>query len=154
MKVIFLDIDGVLNGEKSRTRCAGYIGIDSDKLLRLKRIVEQTGAKIVLISTWKTGWCKLNKLLQDELANYLDRKFKKFGLEAYDKTPNAFGQGYLSRGEGILYYLYENKVESFVILDDLQFDYDGCNLTDKFVKTNGATGIADEDVERAIRLLK
>ena len=95
MKVIFLDIDGVLNGEKSRTRCAGYIGIDSDKLLRLKRIVEQTGAKIVLISTWKTGWQKLVacKRLQDELANYLDRRFKKFGLEVYDKTPNAFGQG-------------------------------------------------------------
>ena len=56
MKVIFLDIDGVLNNEYSKTRApSGVIGIDGDKVKRLRKIVESTGAKLVLTSSWKTG---------------------------------------------------------------------------------------------------
>ena len=38
MKVIFLDIDGVLNEEKSRSRCCGYLGIDDKLSLRHNKI--------------------------------------------------------------------------------------------------------------------
>ena len=54
MKVIFLDIDGVLNEDTTPTRtqsCALFI--DQEKLLRLKRIIDATQAKIVLSSTWR-----------------------------------------------------------------------------------------------------
>ena len=51
MKVIFLDIDGVLNEEKSRSRCVGYKGIDDKKAENLAKIVRATDAKIVLVST-------------------------------------------------------------------------------------------------------
>ena len=53
MKVIFLDIDGVLNTPSSESRCGEYIGIDDEKVKKLKKIVEKTKAEIVLISTWK-----------------------------------------------------------------------------------------------------
>lgn len=54
MKAIFADVDGVLNEDSTPTRTKNsLVFIDSDKLLRLKRIVDATGAKIVLSSTWR-----------------------------------------------------------------------------------------------------
>ena len=41
MKLIFLDIDGVLNCAISKSRCFGCLGIDDDKVKRLKTIVLQ-----------------------------------------------------------------------------------------------------------------
>ncbi len=155
MKIVFLDIDGVLNTPASRTRCGKYIGIDHDKLLRLKKIIDETDAKIVLVSTWKEGWEreKSRKPFQDGLANYLDMKFKMFGMTVYDKTSDCAEGIYLSRGEGILEYLQRQNAKSFVILDDMQFDYDGCGLTDAFVKTKSALGLTDKDVQKAVEIL-
>lgn len=51
MKIIFLDVDGVLNCQNSKSNCYGIMGIDDDKVSRLRKIVECTDAKIVLIST-------------------------------------------------------------------------------------------------------
>ena len=45
MKVVFLDIDGVLNEAKSRSRCCGYTGVDDSKAKNLARIVKETDAK-------------------------------------------------------------------------------------------------------------
>ena len=53
MKVIFLDIDGVLNCRKTpNPRKLPYI-VDPKLLKRFKRLVERTGAKVVLASTWR-----------------------------------------------------------------------------------------------------
>ena len=38
MKIIFLDIDGVLNCSESKSECLGYTGIDTVRIKRLKRI--------------------------------------------------------------------------------------------------------------------
>lgn len=155
MKILFLDIDGVLNCKSSRSRCGKYIGIDNNKLSLLKDIIDRTGAVIVLISTWKYGWQKLkaNKYKQDELANYLDKKFKKFGLEVYDKTPDKVADCYLSRGEGVLHFLNGSGAEGYVILDNFQFDYDGCGLTDNYVKTDNSIGLTHENANKAIEIL-
>lgn len=155
MKIIFLDVDGVLNTEKSRSRCGNYIGIDNDKLLRVKRIVIETGAKIVLVSTWKQNWERLQgrKIYRDKSADYLDRKFRKIGLTVYDKTSDWVEGKYLSRGEGVLEYIYRKRIKTFAIIDDYQFDYDGCGLTDCYVKINNKIGITDENVQQAMGIL-
>lgn len=61
-KIIFLDIDGVLNTERQHDRCVnegitpvdgfGY-AFDPIAVANLKRIVEETGADIVISSSWK-----------------------------------------------------------------------------------------------------
>lgn len=155
MKVIFLDIDGVLNTPSSESRCGEYTGIDDDKVERLKKIVEKTKAEIVLISTWKKYWRKEEKLkpLQDYSANYLDEKLAKQGLKAIDKTKDKADGRYLSRGESILEYVYRNSVENYIILDDCQFDYDGCDLTDNYVKTNQIEGLSEQQVKVACETL-
>ena len=156
MKVVFLDIDGVLNEEKSRSRCCGYKGIDDKKAENLAKIVEETNAKIVLISTWKDDWRKTDKAHQGMMANYLDKKLKKQGLAVLDKTKSIDKNGFhFSRGEGILQYLADNKVEKYVILDDYQFDYDSCGLTDHYIKTNAHSGgLTEQLAEKAIKTIK
>src|SRR3977135_1046479 len=53
MKVIFLDIDGVLNCAKTpNPRKVPYI-VDRRLLRRLERLVARTKAKVVLSSTWR-----------------------------------------------------------------------------------------------------
>jgi len=53
MKVIFLDIDGVLNSKNTpNPRKLPYI-VDSRLLARFKRLLDRTGAKVVLSSTWR-----------------------------------------------------------------------------------------------------
>ena len=155
MKVIFLDIDGVLNCKTSRSRCGKFVGIDDKKLFLLKIITDVSGAEIVLTSTWKNNWQKLekDKFKQDDLANYLDKKFKKYGLKVYDKTADSLDGVYFSRGESILDFIYNNKITHYVILDDVQFDYDGCGLTDNFVKPDITVGLTQKDVDLAIKIL-
>lgn len=156
MKVVFLDIDGVLNEEKSRSRCCGYKGIDDKKVENLALIIKKTNAAIVLISTWKDDWRKTDKAHQGIMANYLDRKLKKQGLVILDKTKSIDKNGFhFSRGEGILQYLADNKVEKYVILDDYQFDYDSCGLSDYYIKTDAYNGgLTEELAVKAIKLLQ
>jgi HAD domain in Swiss Army Knife RNA repair proteins len=53
MKVIFLDIDGVLNCRKTpNPRKLPYI-VDRNLLKRFVRLLDRTGAKVVLSSTWR-----------------------------------------------------------------------------------------------------
>ncbi len=154
-RVVFLDIDGVLNTPYSFDSCGNYIGIDDDKVRRLRNIVSRTDAQIVLVSDWKRGWERDKKLKskQDLTATYLDEKLAKFGLEITDKTKDEADGAYLSRGEGIVEYINSNDVKSYVVLDDLQFDYDGCELTDCFVKTNPQIGLTNKQVEKACKIL-
>ena len=156
MKVIFLDIDGVLNEEKSRSRCCGYKGIDDKKVEHLAKIVKVTGVEIVLISTWKDDWRKTDKTHQGMMANYLDKKLKKQGLSVLDKTESVDKASgfHLSRGEGILQYFATHMVEKYVILDDYQFDYDGCGLTENYVKPDNKNGgLTEELAGKAIEVL-
>src|ERR1700722_15963426 len=53
MKIIFLDIDGVLNCDKTpNPRKFPYI-VDKKLLVRLNRLLERTKAKVVLSSSWR-----------------------------------------------------------------------------------------------------
>ena len=76
MKVIFLDVDGVLNSKRDRNS----IKLRTDSHLRLlQELVKATGANIVLSSSWRIGFTKAIKNLNDRLAEY--------GLEIMDRTP-------------------------------------------------------------------
>ena len=53
MKVIFLDIDGVINCDQTpNPRKFPYI-VDKRLLARLRKVMDATGAKVVLTSTWR-----------------------------------------------------------------------------------------------------
>ena len=154
MRIIFLDIDGVLNCQSSKSRCSGFIGIDDKKVKALREIVEQTGAKIVLCSSWKTHWERTEKDAQNELANYLDRKMKRERLRVLDKTSDDGSD----RGHGIRRYLSDKPhITSWCVIDDEIFeDYEECSIMNHLVKTsfyddNG--GLQCGHIEKAVEIL-
>lgn len=149
----------MLNCNTTTDTCGRYIGIEDKKVSYLKQIIDETNAKIVLVSTWKEYWHKEPlKKHQDILANYLDNKLAKQGLYIVDKTNDY--HGLISRGAGIqeyLWYLKTNEIEvnNYVILDDLPFDYLKTKLSKNLVKTNYEKGgLKPHHVKKAIEILR
>lgn len=139
MKIIFLDIDGVLNYENSKNK------VEEEKVKLLKEIVDQTGAEIVLSSDWRYWWDK-----PDEDFKLLIDKLNKFGLKLISKTPET-AHGY--RGAEIHQWLNEwtgEAVERFVILDD---NIDMKPYMDRLVWTDFKYGLSKRAVKRAVKLL-
>jgi hypothetical protein len=77
MKVIFLDVDGVLNSIDSEDHFHCFIGLDYSGIKLLREIVDATGAEIVLVSTWKLSWDK-DGSRPDSLGAYLDARRKNY----------------------------------------------------------------------------
>ena len=93
MKVIFLDVDGVLNSQQLFEKCEDdqLISVDEDNIKNLKTIVDATGAKIVLSSSWRYGWAEHSDAVQDWCQILVDI-LAKYDLKIIDKTE------YLSSG--------------------------------------------------------
>ena len=157
MKVIFLDCDGVLNTYYSKSSCGIWVGVDNDKLKRLKKIVEATDAGIVLSSSWKLGYTKEMTEVA-ELLDYLKKKLRKHRLHIMDATPDLKHGGIL-RGHEIQAWLQKNDdvVKEWIVLDEEIFeDYEECGIMPHLERTNFYDvngGLQDEHVEKAIELL-
>lgn len=160
MKVIFLDIDGVLNCDTSKSychddKCGIIVGIDSDKVKRLAKIVEATDAQIILSSDWKDGWNKYYTGRKPSHVKYLDNHlYKKGKLIIKDKTPDT-NKGSWFRGEEILTYLRTHSgIDNYVILDDTFFDdFTIKEIEEHLVLTDYKVGLTDENVKDAIKIL-
>lgn len=127
-KIIFLDFDGVLNVIPTKHDDFGAI-FHVEFVLNLKEIIEETGAKIVISSSWRSdGLEKLRRMWEH----------RKYPGEIVDVTPStvAAGKRYdipydlVKRGDEIRLWLENNKVNKFVIIDD---DNDICEYRDNFV---------------------
>lgn len=162
MKVIFLDIDGVLNSHDNMNAlhsCAKalfpnvndskarefytkdkYGQLFDDRCIRhLQRIILLTDADIVITSTWrKDGISNLLKLWKDR-----NLPGRIIGMTPILNKP---------RGEEIEDYLFQNDfVTNYCIIDDnsdMLFEQEL-----NFVKTNGKFGITLEDANKAINIL-
>ena len=152
MKVIFCDVDGVLNTPYTKGRTPdGYRGVTNDLVRNLRKIVSATGAVIVLSSDWR--------LIRDDPKHrksyyYLLRKLKfAGGLSIADHTEDIRWD---RRGHEIRLFLEEHpEVTDFVILDDIPFgDFGVCGLLSNLVLTNPNKGLTSKDVDRAVRILQ
>lgn len=125
MKAIFLDVEGVLNTKETYERAyrtRGYttmidLEIDKFRLEYLKKIIEETNAKIVLSSSFRYFFDKEDgKVLPTTFkGKKLYDAFMKYGIEIYDTTPITIG----SREEQIKEWLSNrDDIESFIIIDD------------------------------------
>lgn len=147
MKVIFLDVDGVLNNRFTRARSPqGFIGIMDSKVKLVAKIADETDAIIVLSTDWR--------LMDDDDPDYiyLKKKLDKQGLCAFDKTPDI---NRFERGREIAAWLdaHEN-VEQYVVLDDIVFhDFNYYDLHHNCVITDPDDGITQTEVEEAIKIL-
>lgn len=157
MKVIFLDVDGVLNSEFSREKERNNFDnwmeheVSEMHVNNLKKIVDATGAQIVLSSSWRFDHPKATgrDFIADPLMKVLDRKLKAVGLDIIDVTPDLRGK---IRGVEIQDWLdRHSEVERFVILDD---DVDMMEEQKPFfVNTTFKNGLTEEMANKAIEIL-
>lgn len=158
MKVIFLDVDGVLNSigntirvvDKLRRRkmpirslSMYYVPFKRACLKNLARIVRRTGAKVVITSTWKTG--------KESLA-VLRARLAEYGVPVYDCT-KMIGD----RGAEIKEWLSEKRDVSgvrYVVLDDEINDIVGYIGKAGVIEVDGECGLSFWDSLKAIDYLK
>lgn len=114
MKVIFLNIDGVLNFEESDAEApSGKKGIAESRVKELKKIISESGARIVLIGSWKADWDFDDKKCTKD-GVYLNKKLERRGLHILDKTKDD-----LPDEEGVADWIrrHPNVTDSCVLLD-------------------------------------
>ena len=162
-KIIFLDIDGVLNTQLWYTQMDrntyidkyGY-AFDPNAVANLKRIVEETGADIVISSSWKC----MGLTQMEDMWNERNLPGKIIGI-----TPNSVSDELLLhadidsmelfhiRGEEIKEWLSKHgkRVSNYAIIDDM--DNMLPEQQSHFVQTNPEIGITKEDSEKAIKIL-
>jgi hypothetical protein len=134
MKVIFLDIDGVLNCKKTpNPRKFPYV-VDKRLLVRFKRLLEKTGAKVVLSSTWRYDPAGLFSA-------------KHWSIPFIDITPDMPKR---PRRDEILAWLKKHpRVTRFVVIDDEDDELDQLPL----FQPSAETGLTSEIVRGATKYL-
>lgn len=159
--LLFLDVDGVINPTSNymrlkamgKSRAPEKLTFPDDIMKRLKDIIDETGAKVVISSTWrctdhndKSVWDPTYKNLVNQLA--------KYDINIYGCTPVRHDR---VRGKEILEYLewFKCEVENnefipFIIIDDGDFDIEPFIPPAHIIKIAGNVGITDSDAEFAI----
>lgn len=124
MRVIFLDVDGVLNSSETRAKIDGLKGVSKKNLRILRHIVARTQAKIVLTSAWNINFDE--KLVPTTKAGmYLYHRLWENNLWIYDKV-NDYGG---NREQAVAEYVKKhNNLTDWVIIDDTHYgDYEKLN---------------------------
>jgi hypothetical protein len=128
MKVLFLDIDGVLNYDdldynpQYQLWFGGDVPFCSYSLDILRLIVETFGYKIVLSTSWRYGFDQESELKLGDNCDRLviKRALGAYGLDWIDITPDLWGQPGFNRGKEIMAWLNVHpEVTSYIILDDM-----------------------------------
>lgn len=135
---VFLDIDGVLNTfsqHPTNKRC-----IHSANLIMLKKLIDETQAKIILISNWKfiPAALKECKLALESCHLHLD------GMTKDDMV---------HRGQGIKDYLHNHNIHHYVILDDDFFSDYNDELIKHLVLIDARYGLRPSDIQKALYIL-
>lgn len=181
-KIIFLDIDGVLNGYNFWSLFGWYIfrisstfsnwyrnkinpsGIHEKKVKRLAKIIQNTNAKVVMSSSWRIGFWDVSYEEKIGRQKVLADMLNKYNIDVIDITPYS-NNG--RREDEIIAWLsrHEDEVESFVILDDERSDLQ-CFVGSNLVQTSSVprgkmimghwyenTGLKNKHVKKAIKIL-
>lgn len=166
-KYIFLDIDGVLATPKSIEGVGGAWKIEDEKQEILKRIIDSTGAKIVLSSSWRRWDLETTIEFMKEEGFWFADLIIGVTIRAYQWLERGTGIHLsIPRGVEIKQWVdthihsdngknWERKKLgkdfTYVILDD------DCDMLlehkDNFVNTNSDLGLTDDDCELAIKIL-
>lgn len=125
MKVLFLDVDGVLNTYGN----GSLYTLNKNKMHMLSYIIKQTKAEIVISSTWRLDPFAMSRL--SKRLNYKNARI--YGVTP--RSPTGF------RGQEIRSWLREHpEVSKYCILDDDDDDFFE-DQKEFFVQTDGNIGL-------------
>lgn len=160
MKIIFLDIDGTLNNAEFYNRKAAsdfesinhpYNEFDPNSIDKLNWLVNETGAKVVITSTWRLGYT----------LEQLQQLFFKLGFKGEIISMTGIGCRECVRGNEIFTWIKNNQellgyesyfeYDKYVILDD---DSDMLlRQKNNFIQVDRQVGITNTVIYTAIKIL-
>ena len=161
MKIIFLDIDGVLNQHQRFEN--GFTGIHLECVQRLNTLLEAIPeAQLVITSAWR--YLMLGSQMTTNGFEYMlithgvncrGRVHGYTARDSFDREPTDKASwensGLLCRAQQIKDYACSNFLNSnYVVIDDLPLDLP----KNVFVKTDGQVGLTDTHVKKAIAILQ
>lgn len=140
-KLIFLDFDGVLNCDLSVSRLGTRYKFWPPSIKALNELLELSGARIVISSSWREHWSLGENAVALERAGLLRGR-------VVGKTP------VLDRDRGVEIGVWLKsvpyQVESFVILDDKE---DMTVHRQRLVRVDSTVGLGANDVRDAVAVL-
>lgn len=177
-KIVFLDIDGVLNKSKREATTSSLFVMEKGPLRALKRIIDATGAAIVLSSSWRS-----TESTRYTVNRFLESEEIPFFISC---TPSIGGSE--RRTDEILCWLQYNTdqlqeiiiedrdryrfpielpptqyrlgkrldITHWVAIDDMDLTKNGKNtahIANRFVHVDGEIALTDENADLAISLL-
>lgn len=156
MRVLFLDIDGVLNGHEKHPD-SPYTTIRPDCVKRLNRIVKATDCRIVVSSAWR--YMLFHRGGKPRPMSLLGFQYMLHTHGLIHCTKVIIGhtrkdEDIPERGAQIRAWLEVHpEVTSFVVLDDDPMAMELGPLWRRLVRTNEKMGLTDADARRAIAVL-
>jgi hypothetical protein len=162
-KIIFLDLDGVINTisrsyDKDTRDESRVNSIAASK--QLNRILKETNCKVVVSSSWRT----VPDYMNGNLPYALERMFglTDFVSHYIGDTPDLnpvlpcpyeeYVEKYIERGVEIKSWLDNNQYDGkFVILDDIADEFEG--FEENLFVTKMETGITKEIADAVIKYL-
>lgn len=168
MKIIFLDVDGVLNNNQNTIRMFEKIGrlrtfeimkrdfdiFDNKSLKYISKIIDryEDNIRIVISSTWRNNPKAVDKIIE-KISQYT----KSWNITFSKTGKDAKG----IRGNEIENYLKNNHLEKedYVIIDDDTADIIGdkykgeMNFKEHFVWCNNEFGFKKEEYKKVIKIL-
>ena len=142
-KLIFLDIDGVMNSSRGQGPC--FSDMEEGKLLLLKRLIDESGAKGIVLTS--------DRRYSEVDMRDKSKAFAKFGIPVIGVTRRPYEEDD-DRGRQIADYLSSSieDIEKIVILDD---NDDGISylFPKDFILVHRFFGLNEAAYEKALRIL-
>lgn len=159
-KIIFLDIDGVLNSYEEgsyMTHEPKDYGFSEKCLKNLMHIIDACDAYVIISSNWRKfdaagKWSfRCNQMYQNPLPK-LENILKN---RCIGRLPPI---GHLNKSQVLQYYFEQNNVNpdncKYVIFDDdVREGFNTSIFKARYIQTNPEVGLTDNDVNKAITLL-
>jgi hypothetical protein len=149
--ILFLDIDGVLNGHEQDAY--GYCRIQPGPVVHLNRILAETEARLVISSAWRylvhSGAMTLDGFTYMLITHGIVCHDRLAGVTCRDEEAGP-------RGAQITRWLdqHPRRIEgpAYVVIDD-----EDAGMTDAghpLVRTDGRVGLTHRDADAAIAILR
>lgn len=169
-KYLFLDIDGVLNHDewfesvhyKRHQENWKKSMFDPECVARVNKILEATGAKLVVSSSWRTMG-DLKEIFEG-IGLPTDFNITPCADMIYSREEYAYDSPVFWRGNEIKYYLDRHPADNYVILDDgtdmldeqldnfIQTCGDKINTPNLYINNEGS-GLTEKLMNKAIDIL-
>ncbi len=162
MKVIFLDVDGVLNSKSwndlHQHEISNGILIDESKIKLLSMLVRKTNATIVLHSGWRFWFDSQIRPVRKESEIFFEMLLNE-NISIFDITPDHRTEeimktnklSLVKAGEILEWVAKHENIEQWIVLEDLNLNNE--EVENHQIRTDSQKGLTLENVKEAEKLI-